>query len=114
MTSTLLRLRNPENSQVSIKQHGFFLLFLILFSFKFRSQILPRVCVLSCSSRVPLCATPWAVTHQAPVHGILQARVLEWIAMPFSRGSSPPLQGLNLSLFMSLALAGGFFTTSTT
>ena len=24
------------------------------------------------------------------VHGILQARVLEWIVMPFSKGSSPP------------------------
>ena len=24
------------------------------------------------------------------VHGILQARVLEWVAIPFSRGSSQP------------------------
>ena len=24
------------------------------------------------------------------VHGILQARVLEWVAVPFSRGSSHP------------------------
>ena len=24
------------------------------------------------------------------VHGILQARILEWIAVPFSRGSSRP------------------------
>ena len=24
------------------------------------------------------------------VYGILQARILEWVAMPFSRGSSPP------------------------
>ena len=24
------------------------------------------------------------------VHGILQARILEWIAIPFSRGSSRP------------------------
>ena len=23
------------------------------------------------------------------VHGILQARILEWVAIPFSRGSSP-------------------------
>ena len=23
-------------------------------------------------------------------HGILQARILEWVAVPFSRGSSPP------------------------
>ena len=25
-----------------------------------------------------------------PVHGILQARILEWVAFPFSRGSSQP------------------------
>ena len=24
------------------------------------------------------------------VHGILQARILEWVAIPFSRGSSDP------------------------
>ena len=28
--------------------------------------------------------------HEHVVHGILQARILEWIAMPFSRGSSRP------------------------
>ena len=26
----------------------------------------------------------------SPVHGISQARILEWVAMPFSRGSSQP------------------------
>ena len=31
------------------------------------------------------------------VHGILQARMLEWVVMPSSRGSSPP------------TIAGGFF-----
>ena len=33
-------------------------------------------------------ATPWTVAHQAPVLGILQARILEWVAVSFSRGSS--------------------------
>ena len=28
-------------------------------------------------------------------HGILQARILEWVAMPSSRGSSQLTQGLN-------------------
>ena len=42
-------------------------------------------------SHVLLFATPWTVAHQAPLSmGILQARILEWIAMPFSRGSSQP------------------------
>ena len=27
------------------------------------------------------------------VHGILQAGILEWVAIPFSRGSSPPRDG---------------------
>ena len=34
-------------------------------------------------------ATLWTVAHQAPLStGILQARALEWVAMPSSRGSS--------------------------
>jgi len=41
-------------------------------------------------SRVRLFATPWTVACQAPVHGILQARILEWVALPFPRGSFWP------------------------
>ena len=32
------------------------------------------------------------------VHGILQARILEWIAVPFSRGSSQPTDQTQVSL----------------
>jgi len=40
---------------------------------------------------VPLFATLWTVAHQAPLSmGILQASILEWVAMPSSRGSSRP------------------------
>ena len=46
------------------------------------------------------------------VHGILQARILEWIAVLSSRGSSHP--GIEPKSLMSPALAAGFFTTSTT
>ena len=46
------------------------------------------------------------------VLGILQARILEWVAMPCSRGSSQPRDGTCVSL--SPALSGRFFTTSTT
>ena len=38
-------------------------------------------------------------------HGILQARILEWIAVPFSRGSSQPRDGTQVSF-----IAGRFFT----
>ena len=39
------------------------------------------------------------------VHGILQARILEWIAIPFSRGSSWPRDRSLVS-----CIAGRFFT----
>ena len=39
------------------------------------------------------------------VHRILQARILEWIAIPFSRGPSWPRDGTQVS-----CIAGGFFT----
>ena len=36
-------------------------------------------------------ATPWTVAHKAPMSmGFLQVRILEWVAMPSSRGSSQP------------------------
>ena len=42
-------------------------------------------------SHVWLFATPWTVAHQAPPSvGFFQARVLEWVAISFSRGSSQP------------------------
>ena len=40
-------------------------------------------------SRVRLFATPWTVAHQTLLSmGILQAKMLEWVAMPSSRGPS--------------------------
>ena len=47
------------------------------------------------------------------VNGILQERILEWVAIPFSRGSSWPRDPTDVS-YMWPALAGGFFTTSAT
>ena len=41
----------------------------------------------------------------ASVHGILQGRILEWVAMPFSRGSSRPRDWTQLS-----RIAGRLFT----
>ena len=43
------------------------------------------------------------------VHGILQARILKWIAVPFSRVSSWPRDWTEV-----FCLAGGFFTSWTT
>ena len=42
-------------------------------------------------SHVQLFVTPWTIAHQAPLSmGIIQARILERVAIPFSRGSSQP------------------------
>ena len=40
------------------------------------------------------------------VHGILQARILEWVGFPFSRASSQPKDGTQVS-----CIAGRFFTS---
>ena len=40
------------------------------------------------------------------VHGILQARILEWVAFPFSRGSSQPRDLTQVS-----CIAGRLFTS---
>ena len=45
--------------------------------------------VLSRFSHVQVLATPWTVACQARVHGVLQARMLEWAALPSPRGASP-------------------------
>ena len=58
-------------------------------------------------SRVRFFATPWII-HSLPrfsVYGLLQARILEWVALPFSRGSSQPRVWTQVS-----CIAGEFFT----
>ena len=50
-------------------------------------------------------ATPWNVAHQAPLSmGILQARIVWWVAMPSSKGSCQPRDLTQLSCIES-----GFF-----
>ena len=56
-------------------------------------------------SYVRLFATLWTVAHQAPLSmGILLARILEWVAMPSSRGSSQLRDQAQVS-----RIAGGLF-----
>ena len=64
--------------------------------------------MLSCFSRVRLFVAPRTVAPQAsPSMGVLQARILEWVAMPSSQGSSWPRDRTQVS-----RIAGGFFTIS--
>ena len=51
-------------------------------------------------SHVRLFVTPWTI------HGLLQARILEWVAFPFSRKSSQPRNWTQVS-----HIAGGLFTS---
>ena len=47
--------------------------------------------VLCCAELLQLCLTlcdPVDYNPGSSIHGILQARILEWMARPFSRGSS--------------------------
>ena len=44
----------------------------------------------SLQSCLPLCGPVDRSLPGSSVHGILQARILEWVAMPFSRGSTQP------------------------
>ena len=46
------------------------------------------------------------MTPRTTVHGILQARILEWVAIPFSRGISWPRNQTRVS-----CIADGFFTS---
>ena len=46
------------------------------------------VCMLSCFNHVQLLVISQTVAHQVPLSlGILQTRILEWVALPSSRGS---------------------------
>ena len=67
-----------------------------------------------CERKVKVLVAQWSPTlcdHMdrslpgSPVHGILQARILEWVAIPFFRGSSRPSDRTHIYL-----IVGRFFT----
>ena len=63
-------------------------------------------CVCSSLSCVWLFVTPWTVALQGPLSkGVFQERLLEWVTIPFSRGSSWPRDQAQVS-----HIAGRFFT----
>ena len=73
-------------------------------------QLSPLLCAVLCCawwlSHVWLFGTPWTVAPQSPLSiGIPQARILEWVAMPSSRGSSQPRDQTQVS-----CIADRFFT----
>ena len=68
--------------------------------------------VLFLQSCLTLCDSVDYNPAGSSVHGILQARIMEWVAMLYSRDLPDP--GIKPTSLMSPELAGGFFTTSTT
>ena len=65
----------------------------VLWKVKVLAQSCPALCEpMDCSSPV------------SSIHGVLQARIWEWIALSFSRGSSQPRDRTQVSL-----IAGRFF-----
>ena len=62
-------------------------------------------CVLSCSVASNSCDPADCSPPGSSVHGISQARILEWVAISFSRGSSWPRDQTQV-----YCIAGSFFT----
>ena len=60
-------------------------------------------------SYLTLCNPMGCSLPGSSVHGFLQARLLEWVAIPFSTGSAPPRDQTQIS-----CIAGGFFTVWST
>ena len=64
-------------------------------------------CCYSVTQSWPTLSTPWTVAHQAPPSmGFSQARILEWAAISFTRGSSQPRDWTCIS-----CIGRQFFTT---
>ena len=63
-----------------------------------------------CARRV---ATPWPVAHPGPLSTGF-SRQEYWSGLPCSPSGALPHPGIKPTSFLSPALAGGFFTTSTT
>ena len=89
-----------------------------LLTVRCKCQALPRVCVLrgvhehgharsQSLSCVQLCGSMDCSLPGSTVHGILQARILDWVAISYSRWSPQPKDQTHVSP----ALAGRFFTT---
>ena len=68
-------------------------------------RMLLCVCVLIVQSCLTLCNPMHCSPPGFSVHDILQARILEWVAISFSRGSSQPRDWTQVS-----CIGGGFFT----
>ena len=77
------------------------------------TSVLPCTCMLSHFSHVQLFVTLRTIAHQAPL-SMAFSRWEHWSGLPCPRPGDLPNPGIKPSSSVSLALADGFFTTSTT
>ena len=87
----------------------------VFFSDNFKQTMIhpySGMCTCACCAQSLSCVQPCNPMDCSPpgssVHGIFQARILEWVGISYSRGSSWPRDGTCTS-----CLAGGFFTAET-
>ena len=69
---------------------------LLIVMFLYQKERRPYVCVLVAQSCLTLCDPMDCSPQGSPLHGIRQSRILEWVAIPFSRGSSWPRRSYNM------------------
>ena len=97
-----LREKKPQNSSSQIASHSV--------SEMHDCCEHPLVPLVPSEVRVKVKVTQPCLTLWDPMdytaHGILQARILEWVAVPFSRGSSQPRDRTQV-----FHIAGGLFTS---
>ena len=75
----------------------------------FSVVIVVFVCVCAHAKSLQSCPTLCDPMDLSPpgssVHGILQARTLEWVAVPSSRESSPPRDGTHVSYISCIGIS---------
>ena len=102
--------------QLIISQFKFWFMeyqFQIFEVFYMYSRVWQHVCILSRFSRGRLSNVVDRSPPDSSVYGSLQARIVEWVAISLSRGSSKSRDRTPV-FHMSPALGGRFFTTSAT
>ena len=90
---------------VMIYRLGF--LFIIQGNLSLSLKLIESLCACSIPLVISDSLWPYGLPGSS-VHGFLQARILEWVAVPSSRGPSWPRD--QTRLFHVSCIAGGFFT----
>ena len=90
--------------------HTATLILRLLFSWLLCSWVAGCVCAKSLQSYLTLCNPMNCSLPGSSVHGILQAKILEWVAVPSSKGSSWPRNWTRSSC--GSCIAGGFLPLS--